>query len=77
MRLFQREKNANSECVISMTGQTTAIVNPRNADDKKMFAFDHSYWSHDGFKIKDNGVSVPESSYSKYADQVGWGFIKL
>nr|XP_002732533.1 PREDICTED: kinesin-like protein KIF28P-like [Saccoglossus kowalevskii] len=61
----QREKNANSKCVISMSGNATTITNPDNGKTHT-FAFDYSYWSHDCFK-EENGVFV--STDTKYADQ--------
>ncbi|KAK3092350.1 hypothetical protein FSP39_001728 [Pinctada imbricata] len=64
----QREKNAGSKCVLSMNGSTTVITNPEN-NDKKTFSFDHSYWSHDSSREDENGVFVPDSSNSNYADQ--------
>ena len=36
--------------------------------EPKKFSFDYSYWSHDGFKEKDNGYFEPTTP--KYADQV-------
>ena len=47
----------------------TVIRNPENGD-KKTFTFDHSYWSHDGFKEDSNGVSIADGNIP-YADQVG------
>ncbi|XP_038061975.1 kinesin-like protein KIF1A isoform X11 [Patiria miniata] len=43
-----REIGRNAECVISMTGKTTTIANPKaqNKEQPKSFNFDHSYWSH-------------------------------
>jgi hypothetical protein len=52
-----------------MSGTTTVIRNPHNGEEKT-FTFDQSYWSHDGFKVNENGVNVPESEFTKYADQV-------
>ena len=66
---MQRELNASSPCIISMDGNVTTITNPENGD-KKTFAFDHSYWSYDGFKEDSNGVSVADGN-KPYADQVG------
>ncbi|XP_013392801.1 kinesin-like protein KIF28P [Lingula anatina] len=62
----QREKNANSKLVISMRGNATTITNPQNGETKT-FAFDHSYWSHDGFKENETGVYIKEKE--SYADQ--------
>ena len=65
---FQREKNAGSKCIISMKDKTTTIKNPENGDIKS-FAFDHSYWSHDGFKETPSGINEAETD--AYTDQVG------
>ena len=42
------------------------MVDP-NTGDERPFTFDYSFWSHDGFKVDDNGIFVPTSP--KYADQ--------
>ena len=39
------------------------------AEGPKLFAFDYSYWSHDGFTEKPDGYLIPSSSSSKYASQ--------
>ncbi|XP_060068434.1 kinesin-like protein KIF28P [Ylistrum balloti] len=62
----QREKNAQSSCVISMSGNSTTITDP-NSGQSKTFAFDHSYWSHDGFVEDKDGVNIPQTD--NYADQ--------
>ncbi|XP_072295591.1 kinesin-like protein KIF1A [Eucyclogobius newberryi] len=41
-----REIGRDSKCIIQMTGNTTTIVNPKQAKDNKSFNFDYSYWSH-------------------------------
>ncbi|XP_034091643.1 kinesin-like protein KIF1A isoform X7 [Gymnodraco acuticeps] len=41
-----REIGKDSKCIIQMTGNTTTIVNPKQAKDNKSFNFDYSYWSH-------------------------------
>ncbi|XP_078314013.1 kinesin-like protein KIF28 isoform X2 [Crassostrea virginica] len=64
----QREKNAGSGCIISMKGDSTTIKNPENGSTK-VFAFDYSYWSHDGFQESDGGVYTPNSGTSNYTDQ--------
>ena len=63
----QREKDANAKLCVQMSGQQTICTNPKTNEEKK-FAYDYSYWSHDGFKNDPNGYSMPESP--KYADQV-------
>uniref|UniRef100_A0A1I8I6D7 Kinesin-like protein n=1 Tax=Macrostomum lignano TaxID=282301 RepID=A0A1I8I6D7_9PLAT len=37
--------------------------------DVKTFAFDYSYWSHDGFEERPDGVLEPQSASSNYASQ--------
>ena len=39
----QREKEAKSKLVVSMTGNQTIITNPKTSEEKK-FGFDFSYW---------------------------------
>ena len=52
-----------------MSGKTTAIKDPENLSaDPKKFAFDYSYWSHDGFTEQGDGYLQPNST--NYADQV-------
>ncbi|XP_061636100.1 kinesin-like protein KIF1A isoform X15 [Phyllopteryx taeniolatus] len=41
-----REMNKESKCIIQMSGNTTTIINPKQAKDNKSFNFDYSYWSH-------------------------------
>ena len=53
-----------------MDGNTTTIKDPENPKAApKKFAFDYSYWSHDGYKERPaDGYLEPTSA--KYADQV-------
>ncbi|KAK5969079.1 hypothetical protein GCK32_001646 [Trichostrongylus colubriformis] len=63
-----REKGRKAQLVVEMPdGQRTCIRDPNNPSDEKWFTFDHSYWSHDGFKTEKNGYLSPEDS--RYADQ--------
>ncbi|XP_074659378.1 kinesin-like protein KIF28 isoform X2 [Tubulanus polymorphus] len=64
----QRENARNAKLIISMSGSTTEISDPANKGNKKKFAFDYSYWSHDGFTEEANGYLKPTAS--KYADQM-------
>ncbi|XP_059198101.1 kinesin-like protein KIF1A isoform X17 [Centropristis striata] len=41
-----REIGKDSKCIIQMSGNTTTIINPKQAKDNKSFNFDYSYWSH-------------------------------
>ncbi|VDI38502.1 Hypothetical predicted protein, partial [Mytilus galloprovincialis] len=63
----QREKNAGSKCIISMSGQTTTIKNPEN-NETKAFSFDHSYWSHTDFDENELGLNIAKAG-SNYSDQ--------
>ena len=57
----QREKDRNATCIIRMRGTTTVIVNP-DTEEEKDFAFDYSYWSHDGFDVLDDPKGYNEAS---------------
>ena len=46
---------------------TVHLADPAGQKPPRSFTFDHSYWSHDGYKADESGVFVPASS--KYADQ--------
>ncbi|GAB1603468.1 hypothetical protein Ahia01_000628100 [Argonauta hians] len=55
-----------------MEGSETVITDPQNSENVHKFTFDHSYWSHDGFKEEDDGYFSPDPDhphYTKYADQ--------
>ena len=62
----QREKQRESVCCIDMPGNNqTKILD--DTGKEKTFTFDHSFWSHDGFRTLENGYMEPEDD--KYADQ--------
>ena len=64
-----REKERNATLIIKMEGNSTYITDPSDPKaEPRKFAFDYSYWSHDGFTADDAGYLNPSSS--KYADQV-------
>ncbi|EDQ91195.1 uncharacterized protein MONBRDRAFT_17919 [Monosiga brevicollis MX1] len=60
----RREKDRNAQLCIEMKGAQTII---RGDAGEKKFTFDYSYWSHDGFEEREDGLLVPTSP--KYADQ--------
>ncbi|XP_038074728.1 kinesin-like protein KIF28P isoform X2 [Patiria miniata] len=62
----QRELAANSKCVVSMEGNVTSLTNPDNGK-VHTFAYDYSYWSHDGFQENEEGLNTPTND--RYADQ--------
>ena len=56
-----------------MNGPQTIITDPNgpsanNKEGKRTFTFDHSFWSHDGYEVTDDGISIPSGQDSKYAD---------
>ena len=70
-----REKARNAVQIIKMVGNNTYIKDPAAPDEEpRKFAFDYSYWSHDGFRERDDGYL--EASDTTYADQV-LGVLKM
>ncbi|KAG9336097.1 hypothetical protein JZ751_002444 [Albula glossodonta] len=67
--MLQRERDAGSRCVISMSATTTTIEDPRSQQASRTFTFDYAYWSHSGFARNKDGLFVPEEPGSHYADQ--------
>jgi len=67
-----REKTRNAKLCVDMSGNSTKITNPEDANETKTFTFDYSYWSHDGFKEGEGGYLEVDKSHKnakKYADQ--------
>ncbi|RWS15771.1 kinesin-like protein unc-104 [Dinothrombium tinctorium] len=65
-----REITYNSKCVISMSGQSTTIYNPKINDSVKSFTYDYSYWSH-------NKNDPNFSSQQKVYEDIGEEMIQL
>ena len=61
-----REKEHQSECIIEMPGQNQTKIKDENGKDRT-FTFDHSFWSHDGYRVLDDGYLQPVEE--NYADQ--------
>ncbi len=61
-----REKKNNSVCIIEMNSQNQTKIKDEKGNEKT-FTFDHSFWSHDGFRVLENGYFEPEGT--EYADQ--------
>ena len=61
-----REKKKESECIISMPGENQTRIKDEKGKEK-IYTFDHSFWSHDGYKTLDDGYLAPVDE--KYADQ--------
>lgn len=63
-----REKDRNATLIIKMQGNSTYIRDPSDSKaEPRKFAFDYSYWSHDGFNEQPDGYLAPVDA--KYADQ--------
>ena len=60
-----REKERESECIISMIQNQTKIKD--ELGQEKTFTFDHSFWSHDGFEATETGYL--KAVDDRYADQ--------
>ena len=61
-----REKERDSTSVIIMPGNNQTKIIDENGKEKT-YTFDHSFWSHDGYKELENGYLEPVEE--KYADQ--------
>ena len=61
-----REKDHHSECIIEMPGQNQTKIKDETGKERT-FTFDHSFWSHDGYRVLDDGYLQPEDE--NYADQ--------
>ena len=48
-----------------MKGPVTTLINPEDQQEKE-FAFDYSYWSHDGFETDDTGYNEAVPGTSKF-----------
>ena len=62
-----REKERESECVIQMPGNNQTKIKEQETGKERTFTFDHSFWSHDGYKVLDDGYLQPVDE--EYADQ--------
>ena len=68
-----REKDRNATCIIRMFGVKTVIINPDTQEEKE-FAFDYSYWSHDGFDTLDTpepDLDLPGGGYNAPTNRRG------
>ena len=69
----EREISMQARPCVVMNANQTIITDPEPADPQaadKTFTFDYSFWSHDGFVTREDGVMEPDSEGSPYADQV-------
>lgn len=61
----KREEQLKSRLCVQMDGKTTTVID--NEGQTKSFHYDYSFWSHDGFRVDEEGYSHPIDD--KYADQ--------
>lgn len=70
----ERELKLGAKLCVKMDKKGgTVITDPAgggaaNKGGVRDFTFDHSFWSYDGFEENAEGVSVPDSPDSPYAD---------
>ncbi len=62
-----REKKLKTDLCVKMQDQSTVVFDKKGKEIKN-YSFDYCFWSHNGFKIDENGYSCQKSN-SKYADQ--------
>ncbi len=60
-----RETELKTTNCVEMDGNRTSLTDPQG--QKRDFFFDYSFWSHDGYKINEEGFYLPVTE--KYADQ--------
>ena len=61
-----REIKLSSKCIISMPGENQTRIKDEK-DKEKIFTFDYSFWSHDGYQTLEDGYLSPITP--DYADQ--------
>ena len=69
----QREKDRDATCIIRMEGAKTTIINPATNEEKD-FAFDYSFWSHDGFDVletPEEDLGLPGGGYNAPTNRRG------
>ena len=55
------KREEGQERVVEMDGNTTRVRDPHHADaEVRDYAYDHSYWSFDGFKTLEDGTKAPD-----------------
>lgn len=64
----QREKDRGSTLIVEMNDGQTKLKDPESGKVRE-FAFDKSYWSHDGFTTDPVTAYMSPNPGSKYADQ--------
>lgn len=51
-----------------MSDTETTLINHLGAKNERKFAFDYSFWSFDGFRVREDGYLEPDSASSIYKD---------
>lgn len=64
-----RETSQDAKCVVSMQGNTTSIINPKQSKDApKSFTFDYSYWSHTS--VEDPQLASQQQVYRDIGEEM-------
>ncbi len=65
----ERQKFLGCICCVEMKDNTTVVYENKQKNKKQhYFTFDYSFWSHDGFQTREDGLMIPTSD--KYIDQI-------
>ena len=76
----RREKARRAQLILDMNGNTTYIRDPSGTSEVRSFAFDHAYWSFDGYRDYGGYIRAdPEhKNGNRFSDQVTiWGKRRL
>ena len=61
-----QEKTEQNKCIFEILGENQIKIKDEKGKERS-FTFDHCFWSHDGYKIQNDGYLTPEKE--NYADQ--------
>ena len=57
---IQREIDLGTPLSVKMHDKSTTILDfAEDGKRTKTFAYDHSFWSHDGFEVDEKGLYIP------------------
>jgi len=68
VRSFLPKIDKEDICCVQMTDTETTLINHLGAKNERKFAFDYSFWSFDGFRVREDGYLEPDSASSIYKD---------
>lgn len=64
VRPFLPKIDGDDVICVEMTDTETKCINVLGDKEEKTFTFDFSFWSHDGFKTREDGYTEPDSEGS-------------